>query len=539
LAARGIGYFVVSGSASIAFYDDCLLRGGVVERGPNAVRYPEGDSVTLTPRANPGWRFHHWEGDLTGDNTPATITMSADKTVIPVFVPDIDLRADINDDGIIDATDDTLEDQGDGEYMRVEDYQDNGAGEAEYELNPVAGLAPLDLPGNRPTYLRSDDVQKLEILRADGLFLEAGQIEIQVVGSPGEINLLYSQCPDDRIAIPYECGAGRLFPEDVYLWADPSSISGQVTARAALIWRSPAGNTVELDSMMLTIVPEIGNNGFFKAGFDYVSENETNFFTGMFLFSSQSLNGWFGWEGYRVTILDNRRTDFEIVMRSDAADGDYGSIQEVVEEESASTLIINGSYFQKMDDGSRRPVGYIIKQGTLDPSSTESNWGSNEYFFEQEESGGSQIHLSRNAPLLYKNNEVFPRPIPLDMADLRGVTSDSYTVMGGLHDNFADDWEKKANLIGTAEGGSILFHAMTTGKWLDTKDGRKLEAVDKLRASAKDTVNIAQLDGGGSVGLVLRDENGVAFSYFGGRHVRIFGQEPIGVISYLVFHTQN
>jgi hypothetical protein len=73
--------------------------GGVVERSPNAVRYPEGDSVTLTPRANPGWRFHHWEGDLTGDNTPATITMSADKTVIPVFVPNITMHVDITDDG--------------------------------------------------------------------------------------------------------------------------------------------------------------------------------------------------------------------------------------------------------------------------------------------------------------------------------------------------------------------------------------------------------------------------------------------------------
>jgi uncharacterized repeat protein (TIGR02543 family) len=56
-----------------------------VALNPDQVLYSEGQSVTLTATADPGWIFSGWSGDLTGNTNPATITMDADKTVTATF----------------------------------------------------------------------------------------------------------------------------------------------------------------------------------------------------------------------------------------------------------------------------------------------------------------------------------------------------------------------------------------------------------------------------------------------------------------------
>lgn len=48
--------------------------------------YSEGDRVTLTAESDEGWLFAGWEGDLSGDENPATITMDSDKEVTAVFL---------------------------------------------------------------------------------------------------------------------------------------------------------------------------------------------------------------------------------------------------------------------------------------------------------------------------------------------------------------------------------------------------------------------------------------------------------------------
>jgi hypothetical protein len=59
-------------------------NGGSVTTVPNPPYY-YGDVVTLTAVENLGYRFSHWEGDLTGDENPKTITMNSNKTVIAHF----------------------------------------------------------------------------------------------------------------------------------------------------------------------------------------------------------------------------------------------------------------------------------------------------------------------------------------------------------------------------------------------------------------------------------------------------------------------
>ncbi len=58
---------------------------GDVSLNPTGGTYDEGTQVTLTAIEAPGWKFDHWEGDLSGDDNPATITMNSDKTVTAVF----------------------------------------------------------------------------------------------------------------------------------------------------------------------------------------------------------------------------------------------------------------------------------------------------------------------------------------------------------------------------------------------------------------------------------------------------------------------
>lgn len=48
--------------------------------------YQEGTVVELTANPSNGWSFDHWERDLEGDENPAQITVSSEKTVKAVFV---------------------------------------------------------------------------------------------------------------------------------------------------------------------------------------------------------------------------------------------------------------------------------------------------------------------------------------------------------------------------------------------------------------------------------------------------------------------
>jgi hypothetical protein len=52
---------------------------------PSSGQFDEGESITITSTPDSGWVFSNWEGDWTSSQTPATITMDRDKTIIGVF----------------------------------------------------------------------------------------------------------------------------------------------------------------------------------------------------------------------------------------------------------------------------------------------------------------------------------------------------------------------------------------------------------------------------------------------------------------------
>jgi uncharacterized repeat protein (TIGR02543 family) len=60
------------------------ILGGSISPGSGV--YDEGVNVTLTVTPAVGYRFDHWEGDVSSNVTPTTVTMNADKTVTATFV---------------------------------------------------------------------------------------------------------------------------------------------------------------------------------------------------------------------------------------------------------------------------------------------------------------------------------------------------------------------------------------------------------------------------------------------------------------------
>src|SRR5690625_7770284 len=54
---------------------------GSVTLNPDKEEYEPGEEIEATAEAEEGWIFSHWEGDLTGNENPITITIDGKKRV--------------------------------------------------------------------------------------------------------------------------------------------------------------------------------------------------------------------------------------------------------------------------------------------------------------------------------------------------------------------------------------------------------------------------------------------------------------------------
>jgi hypothetical protein len=74
---------------------------GSVSANPAKEEYDDGEQIILTASAAQGWRFSGWQGDLSGTDNPASLTMNSNKEVTAVFEehePDI-FSLQINTEG--------------------------------------------------------------------------------------------------------------------------------------------------------------------------------------------------------------------------------------------------------------------------------------------------------------------------------------------------------------------------------------------------------------------------------------------------------
>jgi len=62
------------------------IEGNGTVTPPSGTTYKEGNTANIEAIADYGWRFDHWDGDLSGNENPASITMDSEKSVTAVFV---------------------------------------------------------------------------------------------------------------------------------------------------------------------------------------------------------------------------------------------------------------------------------------------------------------------------------------------------------------------------------------------------------------------------------------------------------------------
>ncbi len=75
--------------------------GGTVSTGNGT--YDEGSRITLIATPEAGYRFAHWEGDISSNTTSVTITMNADKSVTAVFIKTYRLTVTIEGGGSVSS----------------------------------------------------------------------------------------------------------------------------------------------------------------------------------------------------------------------------------------------------------------------------------------------------------------------------------------------------------------------------------------------------------------------------------------------------
>ena len=69
---------------------------------PSSGEYDEGETVEISATPNEDWIFDGWEGDVSGSDNPATVTMDSDKDVAATFVlRDYPLTVEIEGEGTV------------------------------------------------------------------------------------------------------------------------------------------------------------------------------------------------------------------------------------------------------------------------------------------------------------------------------------------------------------------------------------------------------------------------------------------------------
>jgi hypothetical protein len=80
-----------------------VVGDGSINKTPTQSCYQDGSSVTLEAVPDPGWQFDEWQGDLTGNTNPDTVTMDSDKSVTGVFIPLFNLTIIIEGNGNVNV----------------------------------------------------------------------------------------------------------------------------------------------------------------------------------------------------------------------------------------------------------------------------------------------------------------------------------------------------------------------------------------------------------------------------------------------------
>ncbi|NLW30449.1 MAG: DUF1565 domain-containing protein [Fibrobacter sp.] len=81
----GVGVIDGNDNPVTTFSFSATVQQGQGMVSPQNGTYKKNQTVTVTATASGGWEFDHWEGDITGNTNPVTITMDSDKSINACF----------------------------------------------------------------------------------------------------------------------------------------------------------------------------------------------------------------------------------------------------------------------------------------------------------------------------------------------------------------------------------------------------------------------------------------------------------------------
>lgn len=97
-----------------------IVGSGNVEIDPHKDYYSKGSLITMTAKANSGWLFTEWNGELDPFDNPERISINSDMIITAVFL------ADYDNDGVSNKEENAGPGNGDGNYDGVLDsFQSN------------------------------------------------------------------------------------------------------------------------------------------------------------------------------------------------------------------------------------------------------------------------------------------------------------------------------------------------------------------------------------------------------------------------------
>lgn len=138
---------------------------------PSSGTYRKNSLVDIQAKAESGWHFDHWQGDLSGSENPTTVRMDSDKHVIAVFVQGTPAQHSLTT--AVSGSGSVVPERGTYDENTVVDIQANA--ESGWHFDHWEG----DLPAsdNNPTTITMD-ADKYVI----AVFEETGQPDHEIVG---------------------------------------------------------------------------------------------------------------------------------------------------------------------------------------------------------------------------------------------------------------------------------------------------------------------------------------------------------------------
>lgn len=187
-------------------------------------------------------------------NPPVNFTATLLMTVIKV-----DIATDINNDGIIDAADESIEEAGLGEVIRVNDDD--------------------DIDGNGDGNIEEDDLQYIELkiepaLTKGKVWFTYNTSKVKLWKTLGMA--AGDEIPSGNYASPtWDLGAGATLP--AYVFAEGLATTAQTDTEASrrIILHWSDGSTDCTDTLLTTVTKDLGHYAYFAAVSDYIKEKRS------------------------------------------------------------------------------------------------------------------------------------------------------------------------------------------------------------------------------------------------------------------------